>query len=424
MTNGTRLGDATSTSLLAINFIERTLNLSNFDRLVTSDRSDDDWQAFKSLMRSEWFSRRWVIQEVAFARRATLHCGEDTFEWSDFAEAVSNLETVNAEILIKATNLMKLDLELSHMDQFISEIPLLAATRLFKATNDIVRKSDDGKILEKVLPLEVLIHEFTAFRASRAHDVIYAILALARGIRPLPRRSTSSTDTISPTSQQILERTASAEKVTQNLMSAARMFQQSVNSKASFHVDYSTPFFDLCKELLNFTIKDSKSIDILCRPWVPDKDDGKEIKDLPSWLLTTRHSAFSIDGRGSFIRVNGDSLVGNPRQEKRNYDASGQRPVGAAFRFGNYIEAASLFVGGFVIDYIKVGYEVCRKRVISKEWLSAGGWHDVSATPPEKFWRTLVADRGPNGSNCPKAYPRACKAMIPKGPLGNISISK
>ena len=36
----------------------------------------------------------------------------------------------------------------------------------------------------------------------------------------------------------------------------------------------------------------------------------------------------------------------------------------------------------------------------------------MSAQPPDAFWRTLVADRGPHGVNPPSLYPRACKAAL------------
>ncbi|KAI4864753.1 hypothetical protein F4820DRAFT_422878 [Hypoxylon rubiginosum] len=36
------------------------------------------------------------------------------------------------------------------------------------------------------------------------------------------------------------------------------------------------------------------------------------------------------------------------------------------------------------------------------------GWAEGVPRVPEGFWRTIVADRGPNGSNPPSWYPRAC----------------
>lgn len=71
-----------------------------------------------------------------------------------------------------------------------------------------------------------------------------------------------------------------------------------------------------------------------------------------------------------------------------------------------------MYVEGFVIDSIKAKKPYAADGIILNEWLSAGGWTDMSALPPDEFWRTLVADRGPNGVNPPTFYPRACKAAL------------
>ena len=51
--------------------------------------------------------------------------------------------------------------------------------------------------------------------------------------------------------------------------------------------------------------------------------------------------------------------------------------------------------------------------LIPRKWLDAGGWKDLTSAPPPGFWKTMVAIRGPKGSNCPRVYHRACKVLIP-----------
>ena len=46
--------------------------------------------------------------------------------------------------------------------------------------------------------------------------------------------------------------------------------------------------------------------------------------------------------------------------------------------------------------------------IVPSDWLEFGDWTDRSAVLPEEFWRTLVANRGPDGTNMPTYYPRAC----------------
>jgi hypothetical protein len=33
------------------------------------------------LMQRRWFSRRWVVQEIALAREAVIYCGADKIPW-------------------------------------------------------------------------------------------------------------------------------------------------------------------------------------------------------------------------------------------------------------------------------------------------------------------------------------------------------
>jgi hypothetical protein len=53
------------------------------------------------------------------------------------------------------------------------------------------------------------------------------------------------------------------------------------------------------------------------------------------------------------------------------------------------------------------------------QWLAAGGWTNTQELPPDKFWRTLVADRGPDGQNPPSHYSRALKHAYALGVDGD-----
>ena len=84
--------DDANKSAVAMEFIKRILDFDNFDRLIADDRLVKEWAALLSLMKRTWFGRRWVIQEVALARRAWLHCGREFITWDDFADAVRLFE--------------------------------------------------------------------------------------------------------------------------------------------------------------------------------------------------------------------------------------------------------------------------------------------------------------------------------------------
>ena len=497
------LGDAGKNSDLALSFISRVVILDDFDRLVADRRTPHEWTALSDLMKREWFSRRWVVQEIALAKSARLYCGGSSADWSDFAVAVSLFEAVETEDRSISKTIQKSE-DYNRIPDYLGEIQFLGATRLVDATSNLFRKAKSGEVQEKLLTLEALVSNLSAFKASRPHDTIYAILALAKGIsskakpykgadgaetpvtptatlaandkgsnsnsargdsdpflpiaesRPqdgdpasfIARKATfpsiseaqvqqSATPILNGDSKEIplssipegpvhvigaATPTVNSEskapaiiKHTDRQKGLAKLFANTLKSAVdenTFFIDYDTPFFDVCKDFLTFTVKMEGSLDIICRPWVPVEGfpDGQT---KPSWLLTTEKTAFGMRPDKNYSRANADTLVGAPGLGKRNYNASKTTkaiPGSAAWHFGTGSEAYSMFVKGFIIDEVRKKGPYAPDGIILNEWLEAGGWDDHTAEPPDQFWRTLVADRGPNGLNPPTFYPRACKA--------------
>ncbi len=400
------LGEASPDSNLALNFISRIVNLDDFERLVADRRATQEWVALSSLMRRSWFSRRWVVQEIALAARATLYCGDAYVDWADFADVVSLFEAVESENHMISKSIMMSDL-FNHIPDFLGEIKFLGATRLVDATSNLFRKSKSGQVLERLLSLEALILNLSAFQASRPHDIIYAVLNLAKGIRT--PAATSNKDGLVETQSQITTEPTDHTSHEQKLKKVAHRFKQ-VAEENRFIINYEKPFFDACKEFLRFTIESDGFLDILCRPWVPEDSIPDSMR--PSWLLTTSQAAWGMRPDGNFSRANADTLVGPPGLGKRNYNASGSSKVPNTWKFGEGSKECSMYVEGFVIDSIKLKKPYAADGIILNEWLVAGGWTDISSLPPDEFWRTLVADRGPNGVNPPRIYARACKAAL------------
>ena len=310
--------------------------------------------------------------------------------WSDFAEAVSILESVRPEEqLVANATLSPNQMVLSSI---LSEIPLLAATRLVNLTDKVFRKSDDGTILEKMVSLEVLMSELSSFQVSRPHDVIYAVLGLAKDVSSIHAAADSNPIDSSLQANQAFQRSVAA-------------FRQYSNP---FYIDYNKDFLDLCKDFLRMTINSNGSLDMLCRPWVPILEN----RILPSWLMTVAQTAHSIGRDGTYYRINADPLVGNPGQEKGNYNAS-RKMKAKKWAFGDEVKKYSLFIDGFIVDKIELTKRESRNGLIPNEWLAFGGWDKLTAAPPAEFWKTLVANRGPEGKNCPPVYPRACKVLVP-----------
>lgn len=108
------LGGSDSSSDLAILFIKQEiLQLQHFDDLSSSKDTSGKWRALLELMQRDWFSRRWVIQEVALAKKAIIHCGKAKLAWTKFAMAVElfvevetathRLSEVNLNIFFSST---------------------------------------------------------------------------------------------------------------------------------------------------------------------------------------------------------------------------------------------------------------------------------------------------------------------------------
>lgn len=65
------LGDHRDDSQLAMEFISTHLtDLAVFDNVITDAKFAKEWKALGALMSREWFSRRWAVQDLAYARKA------------------------------------------------------------------------------------------------------------------------------------------------------------------------------------------------------------------------------------------------------------------------------------------------------------------------------------------------------------------
>lgn len=78
----------------------KTQREGEIERVVESGDETED-QVISYILSRPWWTRTWVIQEVAFAKRATLICGDDTLEWPSH-------QNVEASITNLRTNMLRL----------------------------------------------------------------------------------------------------------------------------------------------------------------------------------------------------------------------------------------------------------------------------------------------------------------------------
>ena len=302
------LGDSTSTSQVALRYIKKeVLQLQNFDDLCESPEASSKWRALLELMQRPWFSRRWVVQEIALARRAVIYCGTDKISWNKFAIAVElfvEVETATHRL----SEVMKKDPKYYHVPGWFEYVSALGASLLVDATgrlfrdnkeerrsdeltpedeserdsdSDIVSESDtvpevssddeakfinDAKSANNseavsdtknrrrhpLLGLEYLVSSLSIFDTTVPHDTIYALLAIAKDTTPI-----------------------AASSIAQHPQDHAQNVLEVFTQSKRYNVDYRLPYVDVCTEFIQFCIERSLQIDrsrachLVVQPAVP-----------------------------------------------------------------------------------------------------------------------------------------------------------
>lgn len=183
------LGKESNTSETAMKFIRRLQELDGLDDLPKKPASDIEWNAFSELMQRQWFRRRWIVQEIAFASSATVHCGNSKpIDWPDFESAVSffSIKYTDLSLLFQRSD------NFAHNPDHLGEVDALGAKILVDTINTLFRRSEDREIVQIRLPLESLMATLTAFEASYPHDTVYAILRLSWDAFPSSKTSAAS----------------------------------------------------------------------------------------------------------------------------------------------------------------------------------------------------------------------------------------
>ena len=281
------LGEDTDEDERAINFIrEEITHLKNFDAISSDEKYSEKWHALMMLMQREWFSRRWVVQEISLAKRAQIYCGPHFIPWKEFAVAVElfvEVETATHRL----SEVMWKDKKFQHVPGMFEYVSELGASLLVQATGKVFRAHktpmDDhdhdnetpedivGWIKEvhtidpldrrSLLSLEYLVTTMFIFRATECRDSIYSMLAIARDAAPFADPNRSVDD-----------------------VSLTMTLFDSFLAEKPFQVDYARPYSDVCRDFVEFCIRRTharepvQALDILCRPWALEPPQGRSIR--------------------------------------------------------------------------------------------------------------------------------------------------
>jgi hypothetical protein len=442
------------------------------------------WRAFLAFMQREWFTRRWVVQEIVMAARASVYCGSDELQWQDLAIAV-----VVFEHLAYVPHLDERGL----VTNWFESMSQLRASILLKVSSKAIRMITTSGYIEKQpespgsRSLEYLVTSLADFECQQPHDHVYALIAMAEDAFPTP--PTFSTD-YSPAA--IMRRVFST-----------------TTEQAAYPVDYNCKYSDFCKTFVEFCVRmcakydPGQALDVLCRPWAKDwqprdtsiqvtpnspKEKGsldmlaaqvEPAKDekvpnesmqpqhqfdssllahlfadkrqrrsknaefgLPSWVATIEKAPFrnaSHAGKIGAISVearrnNADPLVDSPGKKYPMYNAGGSKPIdydSLRFKTRELHGHCSLYVKGFCFDRVASVSQPSRAGAIPRSWFDLGNWPEARTVternkrllmPPAAFWRTLVADRDEDGCAIRTLYKQGCKEIAAGGQIKDDTI--
>ncbi|KAG0649120.1 Heterokaryon incompatibility protein [Hyphodiscus hymeniophilus] len=407
------LGEEAEESELALDFIPRVTDLAKFDHIIKDQASTRQWYALSRLMNRPWFSRRWVVQELAFAKDAWLFCGDREIDWASFADAATLFGKRQQDI----AKLFWMSPEYAHDAEIFGDIEAFGALRLINALTRLFRHSESGQILEGLVSLETLVTSLDCFGTKDPRDSIYAVIHLAEEAHTIV--PTSFPPNTSNTSPHI----------------------PADSPYPTLTIDYSLPFDEIARGFVGFCIRNSNSLDIVCRPWAPIPSyyfpDGsyQTRQRLSSWACTLEDSVFEIREDGHHVRRRGDTFVGIPGRPI--YQASKWFP---SIPFGDHYitpypymklarfpvdaisseKAPRMEVKGLGIGTIQFVGERAMEGTIPSGWFSMAQWAQRRHPVPDAFYRTLIADRSANGGNPPSWYKRAFEHALVNSGTGDV----
>lgn len=292
------LGNESNDSGMAMDFVRHIIELEQEDTFSVKAADLQHWTAFTSLIRRDWFSRRWVVQELALAKNAFLTCGHDVVNWKDFAAAIEFFTDRFEEI----STLWSDSLDFRRKLSTLGEIRAFPAGNIVKVTSSYIRGLDDEDGFERMKSLEKLVSELVMFEAGDPRDTVYALMSLAKDTSSHyePWRSPS----LGP-----MMRT----------------------HNPTIEADYKKNTLEVFKDFTAFCILRRRSLDIICRKWAPHQrmkpmsqaerlmHKGRKLpmEDLwlPSWIGLLKESAFGMPNSFTKSRVAGDTLVDHPRYD-------------------------------------------------------------------------------------------------------------
>jgi hypothetical protein len=172
------LGPRSEDSGLAISFTEELLSIllefqtGKIERVLSDyamkyPEGSLELVALGHLLEWPWFTRTWVIQEVALATRAETVCGDATLSWGNLERVIVQLFALDSAGLVGTTN--HRDLRILHGPLGLLKVGKLCTLRTS------IREQEPRSILG-------LMVDFASSRTTEPSDKIYGVLGLATDV--------------------------------------------------------------------------------------------------------------------------------------------------------------------------------------------------------------------------------------------------
>ena len=138
----------------------------------------NQWRALSGLLKKRWFSRVWIVQEIALARKATLFCGKFTWDWKRFSKALRDIYDSSLRAMmfpygipqgIRALFVIMRIIDSRNLQEPLSLFDLLVSTQGFQATD--LR----DKIFSLLSCLDFTENETEHVKARKAFNLDYNI---------------------------------------------------------------------------------------------------------------------------------------------------------------------------------------------------------------------------------------------------------
>ncbi|KXX75800.1 Heterokaryon incompatibility protein 6, OR allele [Madurella mycetomatis] len=193
-----------------------------------------DWCSLAALLKRQWFSRLWIIQETILSRRLVLLCGKQQVLWDEFVSAVRNIE---ARCKVLGWSPSTMFIEASQ-----PAVPLEHNALKLATWREYHRNHEASRAWRSTL--EDLIYDTWVFVATNPRDKIYGILGLidpeTRAIWPVEYQS-SIEEVYAIAARRIIE-TRQSLKILSCVQDASL---RKIGAYPSWIPDFSLPYFNM-----------------------------------------------------------------------------------------------------------------------------------------------------------------------------------